>query len=89
MLGYIGISNFIKNNDLLNKENFGVIVFDKLFYKNYVVEEYKNSLLNPRSILTLYHMSSLKISIANDLLGSFIMERCGFNIFTKILFYSR
>jgi len=76
LLGYIGISNFIKNNDLLSKENFGVIVLsDKLFYKNYIVEEYKkNSILNPRSILTLYHMSALKISIANGLGGSYILK---------------
>lgn len=76
LLGFIGISNFIKNNDLLSKENFGVIVLsDKLFYKNYIVEEYKkNSILNPRSILTLYHMSALKISIANGLGGSYILK---------------
>ena len=76
LLGFIGISNFIKNNKLLSKENFGVIVLsDKLFYKNYIVEEYKkNSVLHPRTILTLYHMSALKISIANGLGGSFVLK---------------
>jgi hypothetical protein len=76
LLGYIGISNFINNNDLLSKENFGVVVLnDKLFYKNYVVEEYKkNSILYPRTILTLYHMSALKISIANGLGGTYVIK---------------
>lgn len=76
LLGYIGINNFIKTNDLISKENFGVIVLsDKLFYKNYIVEQYKkNSILHPRTILTLYHMSAMKINIANGLGGSFVLK---------------
>lgn len=59
---YTGICNYVEKNNLLQTENFGVVILDDdLLYDNNIISEYKNQhLITPRSILTFYHMSGTK-----------------------------
>ena len=59
---YTGICNYVEKNNLLQTENFGVVILDdELLYDNNIISEYKNQhLITPRSILTFYHMSGTK-----------------------------
>jgi len=86
LLKYVGICDYVKKNNLIEKENFGVVLLNnELLYKNYIFDQYKEgNQQHPRTILTFYHMSSIKFNIKS---GNTLLLKCADSIFLPKYFF--